>query len=60
VVHVLLSCHDSGCTAVFEAHGHLEAIERLECDCGRALQIVRWLSDPEQGPENVAIVRLAA
>jgi hypothetical protein len=60
VVHVLLACHDSRCTAVFEAHGHLEDIERLSCDCGLALGIVRYLSEPEHGPKNVSLVRLAA
>jgi hypothetical protein len=60
VVHVLLSCHDSSCTAVFEAHGHLEDLETLACDCGCALQIVRYLSDPERGPRNVSLIRLAA
>jgi hypothetical protein len=60
VVHVLLSCHDSGCTAVFEAYGRLDDVETLECDCGRALQIVRYLSDPGQGSDRVSLIRLAA
>jgi hypothetical protein len=60
VVHVLLSCHDSRCTAVFEAHGALDDLETLECDCGCALQIVRYLSEPDRGPDRMSLIRLAA
>jgi hypothetical protein len=60
VVHVLLSCHESSCTAVFEAYGRLDDVESLECDCGRALQIVRYLTDPGQGSDRVSLIRLAA
>ena len=60
MVHVLLSCHDSSCTAVFEACGELDGLEALKCDCGRALQIVRYLSEPEHRPDRVSLIRLAA
>jgi hypothetical protein len=60
VVHVLLACHDSRCTAVYEAHGPLEGLEELACECGCALQIVRYLSEPEQGSDGVSLIRLAA
>ena len=60
MVHVLLSCHDSRCTAVYEAYGPLDEVETLECDCGCALQIVRYLSEPEHRPHRVSLVRLAA
>ena len=60
MVHALLACHDSNCTAVFEAYGRLGDLESLACDCGSALQIVRYLTDPEQGPDTVSLVRLAA
>lgn len=60
MLHVLLACHDSRCTAVYEAYGPLEDLEDLACDCGCALQIVRYLADPDRGPSAVEIVRLAA
>jgi hypothetical protein len=60
VVHVLLSCHDSRCTAVYEAYGPLEELEVLACDCGCALQIVRYLEDPASDREAISLVRLAA
>jgi hypothetical protein len=60
VVHVLLTCHDSRCRAVFEAYGRLEDVEVLRCDCGRALQIVRWLSDVQRPVSEVELTRLAA
>ncbi len=60
MVHALLACHDSRCTAVYEAYGHLEDVERLTCDCGHALQIVRTLSDPDRGPDTMSLIRLAA
>jgi len=60
MVHVLLACHESRCTAVFEAYGHLDQLETLECDCGRQLQIVRYLTEPDEGPDGVSLVRLAA
>ena len=36
----LLFCSDDDCTEVFEAHGTLEELESLACDCGCGLQIV--------------------
>ena len=60
MVHVLLACHDSDCSAVFEAYGHLEDVETLACDCGCALQIVRYLSEADDGPDGVSLIRLAA
>jgi hypothetical protein len=55
-----LSCHDSRCTAVFEAYGALDDLETLECDCGCALQIVRYLSEPDRRPDRMSLIRLAA
>ena len=60
MVHVLLYCYDSDCSAVFEAYGHLQDVEALACDCGCALQIVRYLSEPDDGPDGVSLIRLAA
>ena len=60
MVHALLACHVSDCSAVFEAYGHLEDLETLACDCGCALQIVRFLSEPDDGPDEVSLIRLAA
>ena len=60
MVHVLLTCHDSRCRAVYEAYGALEQLEELTCDCGCALQIVRSLGDVDERVENVALIRLAA
>jgi hypothetical protein len=60
MVHALLACHDSRCSAVFEAYGHLEDVETLACDCGCALQIVRFLGEPDEGPDGVSLIRLAA
>jgi hypothetical protein len=60
VVHVLLVCHDSRCTSVYEAYGRLEELETLACDCGCALQIVRWLGEPKGSPSAVELIRLAA
>ena len=60
MLHVLLTCHDSRCHAVFEAYGPLEELESLSCDCGCALQIVRWLGEVEEEPGSVEIIRLAA
>jgi hypothetical protein len=60
VVHVLLACHDSRCTAVYEAHGPLDELEDLACECGCALQIVRHLNRPEVGTDGVSLIRLAA
>jgi hypothetical protein len=60
VVHALLACHDSRCTAVYEAYGPLEELETLACDCGCALGIVRSLGEPTAGPAGVELVRLAA
>jgi hypothetical protein len=60
VVHVLLTCHDSRCGAVYEAYGALEQLEKLSCDCGRALQIVRWLGDADRQVDDVSLIRLAA
>lgn len=57
---MLLTCHDSRCRAVYEATGHLEDVEVLRCECGRALQIVRWLGDVEQELSDVELIRLAA
>ena len=60
MVHVLLACHDSRCTSVCEAYGPLEEVERLACDCGCALQIVRGLSEPDRSRSTVELIRLAA
>ena len=60
MVHVLLTCHDSRCRAVYEAYGALEQLKELTCDCGCALQIVRSLGDVDERVENVALIRLAA
>ena len=60
MVHVLLSCHDSGCSSVYEAYGPLEELETLACDCGCALQIVRYLSEPQSASRTVELIRLAA
>jgi hypothetical protein len=60
VVHVLLSCHDSRCTSVYEAYGPLEELETLACDCGCALQIVRYLDEPTDRRDTVQLIRLAA
>jgi hypothetical protein len=60
MVHVLLTCHDSRCRAVYEASGRLEEVEVLRCECGCALQIVRWLGDPEEPVSSVELIRLAA
>ena len=60
MVHVLLTCHDSDCDAVFEAYGPLAELETLACDCGCALQIVRWLDDVRGARDEVELVRLAA
>jgi hypothetical protein len=60
VVHVLLTCHDSRCRAVYEAYGPLEELETLACDCGCALQIVRWLGDVDEPVDDVELIRLAA
>jgi hypothetical protein len=60
VVHVLLACHDSRCTAVYEAYGPLEGLEALACECGCALQIVRWLGEVREPPAGVELIRLAA
>ena len=60
MVHVLLTCHDSSCQAVYEAYGPLEELEALACECGCALQIVRWLGEVEESPGSVEIIRLAA
>ena len=60
MVHVLLACHDSGCTSVYEAYGPLEELEALACDCGCALQIVRYLGEPRDDPGSVELIRLAA
>lgn len=60
MVHALLACHDSRCTAVYEAYGALEELETLACDCGCALQIVRYLGDPDTAPSTLELIRLAA
>jgi hypothetical protein len=60
VHHVLLCCHDSGCRSVYEAYGPLHDLERLVCDCGHALQIVRHLGEERGESRSVQIVRLAA
>jgi hypothetical protein len=60
MVHVLLTCHDSRCRAVYEASGRLEDVEVLRCECGCALQIVRWLGDPDRSRPDVELIRLAA
>ncbi|MDQ4041051.1 MAG: hypothetical protein M3141_04805 [Actinomycetota bacterium] len=60
MVHVLLSCHDSRCTSVYEAYGRLEDVEALACDCGCALQIVRDLGDARDAPRALELIRLAA
>jgi hypothetical protein len=60
MVHVLLACHDSRCTAVYEAYGPLEELDALACDCGCALQVVRWLGDVDERQESLEIIRLAA
>jgi hypothetical protein len=49
VVRALLICSDDGCTALYEAHGRLEEIETLACECGCGLAIVGW---PEPLPVN--------
>ena len=60
MVRALLVCSDSGCESVFEAFGPLEELETLACDCGCALQIVRWLGDVDEPVDDVELVRLAA
>ena len=60
MVHVLLACHDSRCTSVYEAYGPLEELDALACDCGCALQIVRYLSEPAGRSRTVELIRLAA
>jgi hypothetical protein len=60
VVHVLLTCHDSRCESVYEAYGPLEELESLACECGCALQIVRWLGDVKEKPGSLELIRLAA
>jgi hypothetical protein len=56
----MLTCHDSRCHAVYEAYGPLEELEALACDCGCALQIVRWLGDVQERAGDVELIRLAA
>jgi hypothetical protein len=42
MVRAVLICSDDECTAVFEAYGALEDVERLACECGCGLQVLGW------------------
>jgi hypothetical protein len=42
MVRAVLFCSDDDCTAVFEAYGELEEVERLACECGCGLQVLGW------------------
>jgi hypothetical protein len=36
----LLICSDGDCAELFEAHGTLEELQALACDCGCSLEIL--------------------
>ena len=42
MVRAVLICSDDDCTAVFEAFGVQEDVERLACECGCGLAVVGW------------------
>jgi hypothetical protein len=60
MVHVRLTCCDDDCTEEFEAFGPLEQIEALACDCGCALEVIRWLADEPGDDPSVSLLPLAA
>jgi hypothetical protein len=61
MVRAVLICSDDDCTAVFEAFGALEDVERLACECGCGLAVVGW---PEAvangGPHELELTLIAA
>jgi hypothetical protein len=50
VYMALLICSDEDCTELFEAHGTLEELEALACDCGCSLEILRLYESEEKRP----------
>ena len=54
----LLLCSDEGCAELFEAHGTLEELEALACDCGCALHILT-LQDVEGEELGLELERVA-
>jgi hypothetical protein len=61
MVRALLICSEDECTAVFEAYGSLEDVERLACDCGCGLHVVGWPEPVANGASpEVELTLLAA
>jgi hypothetical protein len=62
VVRALLICSDDGCTALYEARGRLEDVERLACECGCGLALIGWPEPAEdERPEaELELTPLAA
>jgi hypothetical protein len=54
----LLICSDDECTEVFEAHGTLDELETLACDCGCGLQVIGWPEEAEGRAGELELIPL--